>query len=405
MDTSARSKRTPRVLFLPIDGRGLGHLSRMCKLAHGLRGQAACAIATGLPYGAHLVPAGAEYVQVPGMEELREFRAAKPGRWGDIDERARKVLASRSEFFLTLERDFAPDLIVTDNYPTGWNGELTDMLTQSRARKLIVLRPVVGDRVVDAMRDALGPEALGRLYDAVLIAGDRRTAVLDELMRFTGGDGSATHYIGYVSIPVSQAEIMAARQRRGVGPGERWVVCSAGSGFYNRHLIADCLGLSREFGSARFDLVVGPSGSPPEPPDDALLRGTRIQMVAHRPDLRLALAAADIVISHGGYNTLTEAMEGGASLIVDVRGDVFRERARHATRLQRYYPIAIAEDAGGLARHLRRALAARLERRSIRGTAALDFDGCREFGRLVLEDGSLRGHSHGSIPSDPELNA
>lgn len=397
-------KRDPRVLFLPIDGRGLGHLSRMCKLANALQGHAACAIATGLPYGAHLVPAGTEYVQIPGMEDLREFRNAMPGRWGDLDATARKVLARRREFFLALDLAFAPDLIVTDNYPTGWHGELTDMLMRSRACKLIVFRPVVGDRIVDAVRGDLGFEALGRLYDAFLIASDRRTAVLDELMRFIDRDGSASHFIGYVSTPVSQAEIEAVRRLRGLRAGERWVVCSAGSGFYNRHLIADCLGLSREFSSARFDLVVGPSGSPPEPPDETLLRGERIQMVADCPNLRVVLAAADIVICHGGYNTLTEAMEGGAALIVDTRGDLFQERARHAMQLQRYYPIAIAEDAGGLARHLHTALAVGLERRPIRDTAALDFDGCREFARLVSAHGSLRRHSHRPLQSDPERN-
>jgi len=279
------------------------------------------------------------------------------------------------------------------------------MLTRSRARKIIVFRPVVGDKIEEAVRGDLGLEALGRLYDAFLIASDRRTAALDDAMRFTDREKSLSHYIGYVSTPISHAEIEAVRRLRGLQPGERWVVCSAGSGFYNRQLIDDCLGLSREFSAARFDLVVGPSGSPPKRPDEALLHDERIQMVVDRPDLRMILGAADIVICHGGYNTLTETMEGGAALIVDTRGDVYRERAGHAMRLQRYYPIAIAEDTGGLARHLRAALAGGLERRSIRDTAALDFEGCREFARLVSERGSLHRYSHRPLQSNPDRNA
>jgi hypothetical protein len=115
-------------------------------------------------------------------------------------------------------------------------------------------------------------------------------------MRFTDRERSASHYIGYVSTPISRAEIEAVRGLRGLRPGERWVVCSAGSGFYNRQVIDDCLGLSREFSTARFDLVAGPSGSPPERPDEALFGDERMQMAADRPDLRMVLAAADIVI-------------------------------------------------------------------------------------------------------------
>jgi predicted glycosyltransferase len=84
-----------------------------------------------------------------------------PGRWGDIDATARQALARRREFFLALEQAFAPDLIVIDNYPTGWHGELTDMLTRSRARKFIVFRPVGGDRIVEAVRGDLGPRRSG----------------------------------------------------------------------------------------------------------------------------------------------------------------------------------------------------------------------------------------------------
>jgi predicted glycosyltransferase len=385
------TSRPARVLFLPADGRGFGHLSRAGKLAHAIGRQATCVIASGQGSGRHLVPPGCEYAVVPGLETVLSFLVPGGGRPRVRETPPADVAAARSEYLSSLVERFDPDVIVTDHRPGGVHGEFRPVLEASLARKFAVLRPAPADDGAGAVRD-LGVAELGRLYDAILVAGDRRTALVDEDLQLGDRERQWCRYIGYVSLPVSPGEIRDARERRGLGPRDRWVVCSVGSGFYHPGLVADCLELAREFSAVHFDLVSGP-GAPArtDGASEAPAADGRVRLAVERADLRVTHAAADVVICHGGYNSMTEAMEGGAALIVDVRGDVHRERARHARRLQPYYPVAYGEGVADLARHLRVALSSANARRSIRERAVLDFDGCRAFARLIAESAERAG--------------
>jgi len=229
-------------------------------------------------------------------------------------------------------------------------------------------------------------EALGQIYDAFLIASDSRTASVGEDLQFSDLERSKCRYIGYVSIPVSRAEIENTRLHRGLKPGDRWVVCSAGAGLHARDLIQDCLDLAKEFAGIHFDIVSGPSCLPLThwtPP--SIFFDGRVRVSSERADLRGSHAAADAVICHGGYNTLTETMEGGAALIVDVRHDPHGERVKHARRLQSHYPISIVDNAVDLKLNLRAAVTGNTERRPVRDKTTLQFDGCGEFKRMVSE--------------------
>ena len=376
--------RRPRVLFLTVDGpRGLGHLSRAAKLARSIQDLAACVLVTGLRDTCHLVPEHCEYVRLPGLEGGPGFAMVESPGWPFVTALASQMRTIRREILLALERTFAPDLIVTDQYPTGWYSEWEAVLAGSQAMKCIMFRPIPGANTVEHLASGAELRAL-RLYDQIWVAGDPRTAVVDEDLGFGAPERAKLRYIGYISVPVSAAEIDTARRERGLGPGDRWVVCSAGAGLVTGDLIEDCFRLAEDFPGVWFDIVVGPRSTRVTESGSLLWRDNgRVRVAGQRRDLRLAHAAADVVICHGGYNSVCEAMEGGAALIVDGRHDVNQERRRHAQLLQSHYPIAIAERAADLARHLRAILSGDLDRRPIRETGALAFDACGDFARLV----------------------
>jgi len=377
--------RKPRILFLPMEGRGLGHLSRSCKLARSLQSTASCLIGTGVRYAGNLVPEQCEYVRIPGLDGLFESRATERGKVPFVDLTPEQSVDFRRQLLCTLERMFRPDLIVTDILPAGDYSELADMLARSHAKKFILLRSILGIESIGAIR-RFSLEALTQFYDALVIASDPRTAQVDEDLQFTDRERSQSHYIGYVSTPVSQKEIEGARYRRGLKPGDSWIVCSAGSGFYNTRNFDDWMSLTKDFTGVHFDLVLGPSymGNIPSGTPSIFFEG-RVRVTTEQPDLRIAHAAADVVLSHGGYNTLTETMEGGAPLVVDVRHDPLLERRRHALQLQPYYPIFVAQSPSELKLGLNEALNGRVNRRPVRATKSLKFDGCDEFGQLVSE--------------------
>jgi predicted glycosyltransferase len=358
-------------------------LSRTGKLAAAVRGAAVCLVASGRPDARHLIPVECDYAIVPGLEAVLSLLIPRDGRPPSAEAPPQQVLTMRRDYLTALVAKFDPDVIVADHRPEGVHGELRDILEQSRARKIAVLRPVPADDGVRAIHE-LGIAELHRRYDAVLVAGDRRTALVDQDLGFDDRAEEWRHHIGYVSLPVSPEEIEVARQQRGLRPQDPWVVCSAGSGFYHPVLIQECLELAREFTEIQFDLALGSDASstaetiPFAPPADG-----RVRLVSDRQDLRVVHAAADVVICHGGYNTLTEAMEGGARLIVDTRGDLHRERARHLARLEPYYPVLRSEGLPELRRHLHATLSRTPPRRSIRARGTLDFDGCQAFARIV----------------------
>ena len=371
--------RPPRVLFVPGAGFGLGHLSRVSKLARALGQRATCMIATGMTDVCGLVPEHCEQVRVPRLNEMLAARTMN--RLPDQD-----VRAEREAFFTDLERTFAPDVVVVDVMPVGLHGELLATLMQSSARKIFVMRPDVGTLVARVSIAAVGLSTLTRLYDAFLVASDPRISLVEEELRFGPSERSMTRAIGYVSLPVSTAEIETARRQRGLAAGDRWIVCSVGSGFFNRTLIEDCRRMAETFPEFHFDLVSGPSGQEGDtdgmapPPTRGRLRAATV-----RTDLRILHAAADVVICHGGYNTITEAMEGGAAVIVDARSNPDHERAIHPGRLGPYYPITLVRESGDLERHLRTLATRGFVRYPVRSTGALDFDGCTAFARHILD--------------------
>jgi len=323
-------------------------------------------------------------VRLPGLEGGADFPApASPG-WPFVDTLAARMRSTRREMLLALERSFAPDVIVTDQYPTGWLGEWEAVLAGSRAIKCIMFRPVPGANTVEHMATGPGLAALRELYDRILIAGDRQTTVVDEDLGFGAPERAKVQYIGYISTPMAAADVARARRDRGLGPRDRWVVCSGGAGLVTDDLFEDCSRLARDTPAVHFDIIAGPrsgrfaSGGAPPWRD-----GGRVRVAGQRQDLPLLHAAADVVICHGGYNSVCETMEGGATLIVDTRRDASGERQRHARLLQSHYPVAVVEGAADLASPLGAALSSDLDRRPVRATGALAFDGCGDFARLV----------------------
>lgn len=368
-----------------MEGRGLGHLSRSCKLARSLQDFASCMIGTGIRYAGNLVPEKCEYVRIPGLDGLIESRAAERGKIPFVDIPERDALRFRRGFLETLEKAFNPDLIVTDLLPAGNFDELAGILASSPAQKFILFRSVVGNEGTEAIHK-FGLDKLASSYDGFLIASDARTSHVEEDLQLKNGLAAKSHYIGYVSLPVSRGEIESVRLQRGLRENDRWVVCSAGSGFHSAPEFGDWLHLAEEFRDVHFDIVLGPSywGCAPSANPSVFFDG-RVRLLTEHPDLRLFHAAADVVISHGGYNALTETMEGGAPLIVDVRNDPHQERVRHARELQRYYPITITESPEQLRTSLCVALSNSSPRRPVRNGSALDFNGCDEFRRLISE--------------------
>lgn len=319
-----RSK--PRVLFYSHDGLGLGHLRITLAVAEALNRSvpsAARLLVTGSPsVGAFNLPETLDYVRMPG-----------PGKWSlfenDVDEdpgAPRDVFPLREAIIAATVDGFTPHLVVVDHNPAGLAGELLPVLNRVRASKR---RP----RFVLGLRDiTYGPEMtrlewemsgayalLEEVYDLILIYGCRH--VFDPIGEYglSAAIAAKTIFTGYLRRPERRRPAREIRQELGATEAPL-VVVSVGGGADGAPVIEAFLEAVRR---KLLDGVVASVVAGPQMPeaDQARLSDLAralpgVTLVPFRNDLESQIAAADAVITMGGYNGVWEAVGAGKRPIV-----------------------------------------------------------------------------------------
>ena len=193
-----------------------------------------------------------------------------------------------------------------------FGGELVPALTRLRAsggtRVILGVRDILDDpeRIKSKWARDGTAKIVRELYDEVFIYGDPQIYPTAELYEFDDLlNGNAT-YCGYVS-SVRQAEV-----RRASGTGRRHVVVSGGGGRDAYPVLAaslDALELIRAAKRPEMTLVGGPLMDG-ELRDHLRTRAEQLgaaflDSTGRMPEL---LAAADLLVTMGGYNSVTEAI-------------------------------------------------------------------------------------------------
>lgn len=284
---------------------------------------------------------------------------------------------------------FGPDVIIVENRPLGMMEELDGLLQESCAAKIFLTRGIMSK--ADQVRSHyLTPRQELVLSDGTfvkaIVAGDKKVWDLAAEYDLSSEIATRLEYVGYFSEPVSRELIERARVERGVGPDDKWIVCSAGGGVLGERNVEEFTRLLDKFPRAVIDVVHGPQSSLPW---GSLLASSvqqgRLRLHRECTSLSLLHAAADLVISPGGYNSLVEAMEGGAPIIVmPVQPDGHDEQYLHASRLAAHYPIRISTQPAELIHLAADALEARTPRLTIRDRATLKFDGLESASDLIV---------------------
>jgi hypothetical protein len=264
-----------RVLFRVYNRRGLGHWMRGLNIAR-------------------------ELLALEPATEICFFTRSSPP-FAIEDPRIRQVTADDPEAMDVLPdalAAFAPDVIVDDTMPPG-------KLTQGGARHVFVMRrcasprqeEVLASPVVAAMDAVIVPHTRAEFGHALPAALEPRSVFVGPIARR------------------ANAPAMAALRARLELTGADFVLVSTpgGGGFEedNARLVAIARRvherLRPHWGAFRHVLVLGPnspapasSGAPVEPVDDAMT------VLASEPEMASLIACADVVLSAGGYNSVSE---------------------------------------------------------------------------------------------------
>jgi predicted glycosyltransferase len=392
MATEATAARQRRALFFVFDGgTGVGHLRRLATIAKALQGPVGCLVVTGhRAAAAWFVPDECEYIHLPSWDSLLESKATYWGRRPFVVVDPGEAIQLRKRILNGVVDAFVPDAIFVDHLPLGAHEELADILSDTPCLKYLVTRGVLNE-TENLRKLILGGRASQYLkthYSRILVASDSR--VFDFVRRYNVSAEIRAKAVqtGYVIEHVHDDVIKRTRERRGLRDGDIWVVASAGGGQMGEPLIQGCLELAGVHQDIAFDIVRGPrSGLAWDAGDSVRVVGNDVRFHKESDQMPYLHAAADLVISTGGYNSLLEALQGNARILCfPYRLDPRDEQYQHASSLRKFVDLEVSADLWRLRELFEAALARIRSGRSCDRRGELDFDGAAFIRRIVLED-------------------
>lgn len=390
-----------RALFFVFDGgTGVGHLRRLCCIARQLQGSFACLIVTGHRAAAHwFVPDECEYIHIPSWDSLLAAKAAYWGRTPFIMLPEDEAIRLRKAMLSAIVDSFAPDVIFVDHLPLGANGELTDIIKDTPCLKYLVTRGIQNEteNLQDLIFGGVAREYLESHYHKVLVACDRSVFDFTDQYALSPAVRAKCIHTGYVIDHIPPSVISRTREDRGLRDGDIWVVASAGGGQWGEQLLERSIQLASGTRNVAFDIVFGPRSALHR---DWAGSHHRAHIRLHRgtaalPNLH---AAADVVISSGGYNSLLETLQGNAKILCfPLRKDRRDEQYRHATALREFVDIEVSTDVDDLPALFRSGLASRRSGRGGDRRGELDCSGASVIEKIVGEDMCLIGSGASAV--------
>jgi predicted glycosyltransferase len=372
-----------RVLFYCQHVLGVGHVFRSLEIVKGLADHEVIMVTGGAEL-AFEIPPNMTHVQLPGLmmsPDFKEFIPMEPGIT-DVED----VLSRRLDTFRSLMDTYRPDIFLVELYPFGrrkFRHELLPILEGVRkntwgqckagcsVRDILVEKDDM-DKYVRRVTDVLNP-----LFDAVLVHSDPTLIRLDET--FPGMDQIVppVHYTGYVARKPELGAGQLLWAELGVAPEERMIVASLGGGSVGGELMEATLAASPLLNRTHPHRLFAFTG--PYVTEEAY--ATYERMVAQCPWITLKrftnrfpdyMAAADLSISLGGYNTTmnllatecyglmypfmqnreqrmrTERLQDRHAVIMISRNDLIPERlAQHMANSMDHTPVPHGIDLDG----------------------------------------------------------
>jgi predicted glycosyltransferase len=337
-----------KLLFYAHNGWGLGHLSRLLKIATILQAEivdlSILLLTQSSLAHAFRLPPRTEVVKFPGVLQNQDGVISKA-----LPIPFEAITQLRQRIMLATALAYEPHLFLVDYAPVGVRQELLPTL---RALKDAPNRPVI----VCGLLDLTGPSyvreqwrsvnampALEQVYDEIWVYGCQ--TLFDPIREYQLPDTIAqkVRFCGYLGVGPPARPPDAIRQELGAGQGKLILVTVGLPGWdgfpvLDAYLGAlECLPKESEINSI---LVTGPE-MPAEQQELLRQRSRRIvsrspqtravQLIEFSPQLLDIMAASDVVVARGGYNTVTEVLSLGKRAVIIPRIAPNREQLLRAS--------------------------------------------------------------------------
>jgi len=391
----AKDQGSPgRLLFYSHDTFGLGHIRRtqaICQAVTGALDNSAALILTGSSAVQGLkLPEGVDYVKLPSVTKVGN--EAYESKFLRVEFDAIRQL--REQLILSSVAAFQPDVVFVDNVPLGMKKELVPALEHlrslpNRPRMILTLRDILDEpeRIVKQWTENKVYEAIDRYYDEVVIYGLPEVFDFVKEYQIPAYLARKISYAGYID-RVADAEKTAEMRRRYAPNGEKLALCTVGGGGDGQELVETYMaGLEerKPTGGLRNVVVFGPDM--PEAVRSAMRKryGHRsdLVMMDFCPDMTACIAAADVVVAMGGYNTVSEILALRKKAVLVPRVAPRLEQWIRCHRLDQMGLARCLHPDDASPQNLWQAIDAMLGAQTVSRREAVTFDGLRFVINLV----------------------
>ena len=346
---------TYNILMYSHDTYGLGHIRRTMAIAsHLLRPRINILILTGSPIaGRFSFPDRIDFVRIPGMIKKTNDEYLPLS----IKINPRHALDIRKNIITATAKTFQPHLFIVDKEPLGLKKEILPTLQWFRrcrpdTRSILGLRDIMDDAetVKKDWKDKKVYEQLEKLYSEIWIYGNREFYDPIEEYDIAESISRKMYFTGYIprKIPSREA-VHSVAKGLGLKPTEKLVAVTTGGGGDGYRVMDTYLSMLESFNHSipfKSVLITGPF-MPKQERKDVFRRARRLGIRTYHfyRQMEKIFAAADIVVSMGGYNTLCEILgQGTISLVIPRetprQEQIIRARAFHRQNLVDYIPWA-----------------------------------------------------------------
>lgn len=302
-----------RVVFYCQHVLGVGHFFRSLEIVKGLADHEVVLVTGGAEVDFD-PPANMTQVQLPGLMMSPDFKDFIPLEEGvtDVDD----VLARRLVRFEEIMEQYRPDVFLVELFPFGrrkFRFELLPILHNIKegrwgaCKSVCSVRDILVEKSnpqkhVDRVLSMLNPN-----FDAVLVHADPLLVTLDETFPGVSEIEPELHYTGYVARPPESGAGPALREELGLGDMPL-IVVSAGGGNVGSELVRAAIEASHLLAASRphrLCVFSGPYASDEDFERYCQLAQGHDWITVKRFTTRFPayLAAADLSVSLGGYNT------------------------------------------------------------------------------------------------------
>ena len=336
---------TYNILMYSHDTYGLGHIRRTMAIASYLLGpRINILILTGSPIaGRFSFPEQIDFVRIPGMIKKTKDEYLPLS----IKINARHALDIRKNIITATAKTFQPQLFIVDKEPLGLRKEVLPTLKwlqrcRPNTRTILGLRDIMDDAatVKNDWNEKGVYQVLESLYSEIWVYGDRE--FYDPIAEYDISESISRkiHFTGYIprKIPGKEA-VRNIRKELGVQADEKLVVVTTGGGGDGYMVMRNYVDMLESVeGNLPFKSVLITGPFMPKKKRRKIFKHARklgVRTYHFYRQMETIFAAADLVVSMGGYNTLCEILSQGTLSLVIPRETPRKEQMIRAEAFKR----------------------------------------------------------------------